>query len=360
MCTACRSLDTSKIDALGSRLLQVINDGALALMISIGHRAGIFDTMAALPPATSHQIAATAKLNERYVREWLGCLLAAKLIEHDSEKNTWHLPAEHAALLTRAAAPNNFAAFTQYISVLGSVEDKILRCFREGGGVPYSQFTRFHEVMAEDSGQTVVAALFDHILPLVPGIMDKLDAGISVLDLGCGRGIALRHLAARYPKSRFTGIDFSADAIGWATEQAAQENLPNLRYEVGDAARLDRKNAFDLITTFDAIHDQAHPDLVLHAIARALKPDGTYLMQDIRASSRPHENVDHPAGVLLYAISTFHCMTVSLAEGGMGLGTMWGRQLAEKMLNDAGFKSIRVEQLAHDFQNEYYIVRLAA
>ena len=360
MCTACRSLDTSKIDALGSRLLQVINDGALALMISIGHRAGLFDTMSALPPSTSQQIADAAKLDERYVREWLGCLLAAQLIEHDPAANTWHLPAEHAALITRAAAPNNFAAFTQYISVLGSVEDKILRCVREGGGVPYSQFTRFHEVMAEDSGQTVVAALHDHILPLVPGLMDKLAAGISVLDLGCGRGIALRQLAARYPKSRFTGIDFSVEAIGWAREQAAKENLPNLRYEVGDAARLDYERSFDFITTFDAIHDQARPDLVLHAIARALKPDGTYLMQDIRASSRPHENVGHPAGVLLYAISTFHCMTVSLAEGGMGLGTMWGRQLAEKMLADAGFKSIRVEQLAHDFQNEYYIVRHAA
>ncbi len=360
MCTACRSLDTSKIDALGSRLLQVINDGALALMISIGHRAGIFDTMATLPPATSHQIADAAKLNERYVREWLGCLLAAKIVAHDPEKNTWHLPAEHAALLTRAAAPNNFAAFTQYISVLGSVEDKILRCFREGGGVPYSQFTRFHEVMAEDSGQTVVAALFDHILPLVPGLHEQLESGISVLDLGCGRGIALRMLAARYPKSRFTGIDFSSDAIAWAREQTSKENLSNLSYEVGDAAQLDRPAAFDLIVTFDAIHDQARPDLVLSAISRALKPGGTYLMQDIRASSRPHENADHPAGVLLYAISTFHCMTVSLAQGGMGLGTMWGRQLAEKMLNDAGFKSIRVEQLAHDFQNEYYIIRHAA
>ncbi len=360
MCTACKSLDPSKIDALGSRLLEIINHGALALMISIGHRSGLFDTMSALPPATSTQVAAAAKLNERYVREWLACLLAAGLLDHDPEKNTWHLPPEHAALLTRAAEPNNFAAFTQYISVLGSVEDKILRCFQQGGGVPYSEFPRFHEVMAEESGQTVVAALFDHILPLIPGLDAQLTAGISVLDLGCGRGIALRHLATRYPNSRFTGIDFSAEAIAWAREQSARANLANLHYEVGDAAQFDRSAAFDLILTFDAIHDQARPDLALSAISRALKPGGTYLMQDIRASSRPHENVSHPAGVLLYAISTFHCMTVSLAQGGLGLGTMWGRQLAEKMLNDAGFQSIRVERLPHDFQNEYYIVRHAA
>jgi SAM-dependent methyltransferase len=248
----------------------------------------------------------------------------------------------------------------QYVGLLGAVEDKILHCFQHGGGVPYSEFGRFHEVMAEDSGQTIVSALFDHVIPLVPGLHERLDAGADVLDLGCGRGIALRALAARYPRSRFVGLDFSAEAIGWAREQAAREALPNLRYEVADAAALPYERAFDVIFTFDAIHDQQRPDLALAGIARALRPDGVYLMQDIHASSRPHENVDHPAGPFLYTVSTMHCMTVSLAYGGMGLGTMWGRQLATAMLRDAGFASIDVRRLAHDFQNDYYIVRHAA
>jgi 2-polyprenyl-3-methyl-5-hydroxy-6-metoxy-1,4-benzoquinol methylase len=358
MCTLCHQLDASKMDAFGNRLLDTLNQSSLALMISIGHRTALFDTMATLPPADSATIAGAANLNERYVREWLGAMTVGRIVDHDPVAGTYRLPPEHAAMLTRAAAPNNFAAFMQYIGQLGTVEDRILHCFRHGGGVPYSEFKRFHEIMAEDSGQTVVPALFEHIIPLVPGLHEKLESGIDVLDLGCGRGIALRMMAARYPRSRFLGIDLSAEAIAWAREQAAQDNLANVRYEARDAAQIDYTDAFDFITTFDAIHDQARPDLVLANIARALRPDGVYLMQDIRASSYHHENVDHPAGPFLYSVSTMHCMTVSLAAGGMGLGTCWGRQLATKMLAAAGFKSVRIERLAHDFQNEYYIIRL--
>ena len=358
MCTACRSFDTTRVDAFGSRLLDVLNQSSLALLISMGHRTGLLDTLAALPPSTSASIADVAGLNERYVREWLGGMLASGIVEHDAKLGTWSLPAEHAALLTRAAAPNNFAAFMQYVSVLGSVEDKIVECFHNGGGVPYSEFKRFHEVMAEDSGQSVVPALFDHILPLIPGIQEKLESGIDVLDVGCGRGIALRMMARRYPLSRFTGVDLSPEAVAWANDQAAEDGLTNLRYVCQDAAALEFRQQFDLITTFDAIHDQARPDIVLRNIAYALRTDGVYLMQDIKASSYPQENVKHPAGTFLYTVSVMHCMTVSLAAGGMGLGTCWGRERAQQMLKEAGFQSVRIEQLSHDFQNEYYIVRL--
>lgn len=357
MCTLCKSLDTSKIDAFGSRLLSTLNEASLAVMISLGHRSGLFDTMAKLPPASSHAIAEASHLNERYVREWLAAMLVGRIVDHQPDAGTWSLPAEHAALLTRAAAPNNFAAFMQYIGQFGEVEDKILHCFRHGGGVPYGEFKRFHEIMAEDSGQTVVPALFTHILPLVPGLHERLEAGIDVLDLGCGRGIALRMLAARYPRSRFLGVDLSGEAIAWATEQAAQDGLINLRYEQTDAASFDRPAAFDFVVTFDAIHDQARPDIVLANIARALRKDGVYLMQDIKASSHPMDNVSHPAGPFLYTVSTLHCMTVSLAAGGMGLGTCWGRQVATRMLGEAGFTSVQIEQLSHDFQNEYYIAQ---
>ncbi|MBL9209521.1 MAG: hypothetical protein JNL92_03585, partial [Opitutaceae bacterium] len=191
MCTLCHSLDTTKVDAFGSRLLSTLNEASLAIMISLGHRTGLFDTMATLPPADAATIAGVAGLHERYVREWLGAMLTGGIVTHDPATGTWRLPPEHAALLTRAAAPNNFAAFMQYIGQFGEVEDRILHCFRHGGGVPYTEFRRFHEIMAEDSGQTVVPALFDHIIPLVPGLHERLSAGIDVLDLGCGRGLAL-------------------------------------------------------------------------------------------------------------------------------------------------------------------------
>src|SRR5688572_24381947 len=315
MCLACKTPDPATVDAFGGRLLSIINDAGLAFMISIGHRTGLFDSMGTMPPADSATIAGVAHLNERYVREWLGAMTVGCIVNHDAAAGTYHLPQEHAALLTRAASPNNMAAFMQYPSVLGQVEDQIVECFRHGGGVPYAEFKRFHEVMAEDSGQTVVAALFDHVLPIVPGLTERLERGIDVLDLGCGRGIALASMARRYPKSRFTGIDFSAEAIGWAREQVAADGLGNLRYEIGDAAKVNAEAAYDFIVTFDAIHDQARPDVVLAAIARALRSDGVYLMQDIHGSSSHQGDMEHPVGPLLYTISTMHCMTVSLAVG---------------------------------------------
>ena len=116
--------------------------------------------------------------------------------------------------------PRISAVFAQYIALLGSVEDDIVECFRNGGGVPYSRFTRFHEVMAEDSGQSVLPALRDHILPLVPGLVERLEAGIDVLDVGCGRGKALIMMAQLFRKSRFIGFDLSPEAIDWGRETA--------------------------------------------------------------------------------------------------------------------------------------------
>lgn len=350
-------LDTQTTDQFAERLLDTINQGAIALMTSVGHRTGLFDTMATLPPSTSEQIAQAAGLNERYVREWLGAMVVGQFIRYEADTQTYFLPPEHAAVMTRAASPDNIAAFAQYIGLLGTVEDKIIDCFHHGGGVPYAEFKRFHPVMAEDSGQTVVAALTDHILPLIPHLSEALERGIEVLDVGCGCGRALNKLAKLYPNSQFRGIDISAEAIATAQAESASQGLSNIVFQVADAAQFQATEQYDLITTFDAIHDQAYPDIVLRNIQQALRPDGVYLMQDITASSRLENNLDHPVGPLLYTVSCMHCMTVSLAAGGMGLGTMWGEEKALEMLEAAGFSTVEIKHLAHDFQNSYYIVR---
>ena len=348
-------LDQVKAETFAERMVGVLNEGAIALMTSIGHRTGLFDAMAGLPPSTSEQIGSAAGLNERYVREWLGAMVVGGIVEHDPENATYHLPREHGAFLTRAASPDNIAAFAQYIPLLGSVEDGIVESFKNGGGVPYSAFPRFHEVMAEDSGQTVLPALTEHILPLVPGLVERLEKGIDVLDVGCGSGRALNLMARTFPNSRFLGYDLSEEAIARARTEAQEHGTTNARFEVKDAATLDEEARYDLITTFDAVHDQADPAAVLKGIANALREDGIYLMQDIAGSSHPHNNLDHPIGPFLYTISCMHCMTVSLAQGGEGLGAMWGEEKAKDMLEEAGFTKVEVEQLPHDFQNYYYI-----
>lgn len=270
-----KAFDADKSEAFAEELLTALNYGSLSLMMSIGHRTGIFDAMKAIPPSTSKEVAKASGLNERYVREWLGAMVTAGVIDVDSTSTKYTLPAEHAAFLTRAAGADNLAVFTQYIGLLGSVEDKIVECFKKGGGVPYDDFLRFHAVMAEDSGQSVLSSLESHVLPLVPGLTDRLADGISVLK----------------------------------------------------------------------------------GIHRALKSNGVYLMQDIRGSSHVYNNVDHPIGTFLYTISTMHCMTVSLSQGGEGLGAMWGEEKAREYLNKAGFKSIETNQLSHDIQNNWYVIK---
>lgn len=352
-------IDTKSAEAFADKLIETLNKGASNLMISIGHRTGLFDTMSQMQPATSEEIAEQAGLNERYVREWLGAMTVGGIVQCDPETNLYSLPREHAAFLTRAAGADNIAVFSQYFAVLGSVEDQVVECFKNGGGVPYSEFKRFHEVMAEDSGQSVLSSLNEAILPLIPGVTERLQQGIEVLDVGCGSGRALNLMARTYPNSRFVGYDLSEEAISVARREAKEQGSGNVQFEVRDLSTFDddaSEARFDFITALDAIHDQARPDRVLAGIHKALKPDGVFLMQDIAGSSHVHNNHDHPIGALLYTISCMHCMTVSLAQNGMGLGAMWGKEKALEMLDAAGFGYVDVKQLDHDFQNYYYIV----
>lgn len=349
------SFDQDSAEHFSERMLGMFNDAALALMVSIGHRTALFDTMAALPAATAPAIANAANLDERYVREWLAAMTTAGVVTHEPGTATYRLPPEHAAWLTRAACPNNLAVFAQYFGILGQVEDQIVACFRRGGGLSYGCYGGFHRVMAEDSAQTIVFPLFDEILPLVPGLMDRMGQGIEILDVGCGTGRALNKMAARFPKSRFRGYDLGEDAIAQANAEARAQELSNVVFQVKDVTHLDESQRYDLITTFDAVHDQKEPASVLRAIRRALAPGGTYLMQDIAGSSYLEDNLDHPVATLLYTISCMHCMSVSLGQGGEGLGTMWGEEKALSMLRDAGFESIEQQRLTHDFMNVYFI-----
>lgn len=352
--------DRTKAESFAEELLTTLNRGALCLMISIGHRTGLFDVMSTLPPSTSEEIAKAAGLNERYVREWLGAMATGRVVEIDPNSGKFRLSQEHAASLSRAAAADNMAVFAQYIAQLGEVENDIVDCFHKGGGVPYSRFSRFHEIMAEDSGQSVLSSLDSHILPLVPGLTTALEKGQRMLDVGCGRGLMLMHLAKGYPNSQFVGMDLSPEAVTFGNTEAAKRGLTNLHFVARDLSDFDKTaepEAFDFITTFDAIHDQAKPLQVLRGIHRALKPDGVYLMQDISGTSHVEKDLEHPMGTLLYTISCLHCMTVSLAQSGEGLGAMWGEETTRDYLQKAGFREIQTHRLAHDIQNNWYVIK---
>lgn len=354
-----QAFNSLKAETFAGSLIDTLNKSALSLMISIGHRSGLFDTMAEMDYSTSSEIADKTKLNERYVKEWLGAMVTGGVIEYSPESKAYRLPTEHAAYLTHKAGADNIAVFTQYVAVMGEVEDDILKCFRNGGGVPYSRFHRFHDVMAEDSGQSVLSSLESHILPLVPGVVAKLKSGINMLDVGCGSGRIIHKLASLFPNSHFTGMDLSSEAIAKAHSEAATRGLKNLEFIIRDLSDFHQTapiEKYDFITTFDAVHDQGKPLNVLKGIFRSLKPDGIYLMQDISGTSHLEEDIKHPIGTFLYTISCMHCMTVSLAQGGEGLGAMWGEEKTKEYLYNAGFSTIKTNKLAHDIQNNWYVV----
>lgn len=350
------ALDTARNpEEFLERVAGVIDAGAQSVMIALGHRTGLFDAMSSLPPATSDEIASAAGLAERYVREWLAVMVTARIVEYDPGSSAYHLPPEHAACLTRGAGLGNFAVYAQTIPLMGAVQDQLLECFESGGGTCYDDYPCFHQFMAEDSDQTVVQPLFSTILPLVEGIEERLAEGIEVMDAGCGRGRALLAMAERFPASRFTGYDLCRDAIDYARSEVRKRDLRNVHFETRDLTGYDEPDRFDLVTSFDAVHDQKDPRGLLGGLRRSLRPGGVHLMQDIGGSARLENNLDFPMASLLYAISCFHCTPVSIGQGGDGLGTMWGWETAEKMLQEAGFDSVTRHVLPHDPMNVWFV-----
>lgn len=350
-------LDQQAAEAFAERIGGIIDSAAVALMLSIGHRSGLLRTLAALPPSRAEEVARAAGLAERYVREWLSAMTVSGIVTYDPVERRFALPPEHAACLQPDAPLGNLAVYAQIVPMGGAIEDRILRCFETGEGTGYDDYPHFHEVMAEDSGQTVVAHLFDTVLPLVEGLEARLEQGIAVLDAGCGAGRALLALAGRFPASGFVGYDLCPDAISAASDAARAAGLDNLRFEVRDLSGFDERERYDLVTSFDAVHDQKDPQALLRAIHRALKPGGVHLMQDIAGSAKLENNIGFPFAAFLYTVSCLHCMPVSLGQGGQGLGTMWGWETAQAMLKEAGYASVERVVLEHDPMNVWFVSR---
>jgi SAM-dependent methyltransferase len=349
-------LDQRQVERFGTRLFEFCTGGLLAFMVDIGHRTGLFDAAAA-GPATSRELAARAGLQERYVREWLGALTTGGVFGYDPATRSYTLPPEHAACLTGSTSMN-LAPITQLNSHLGKHLHQVAHAFRHGSGVPYSEFRpEFTGIMDGLNRGLFDELLVDGILTAAAGLTERLRAGIRVADLGCGTGHAVNLMAHAYPASSFVGFDLAEDAIERARGEARETALTNARFEVADVAGLAPAPSFDLICAFDAIHDQVDPTTVLRWAHDALRPGGTFLMLDLKASSQVEDNVDNPLAPWIYAVSTLHCLTVSLAQGGPGLGAAWGEQLARSMLAQAGFAEVEVHDVPKDPLGSIYVCR---
>lgn len=351
-----QQLDRARVQEFARTLFGMYTTGILTLMVDIGHRTGLFEALAA-GGGTSEEIAARAGLDERYVREWLGAIATGGIATYDPSSRSFTLPPEHAVCLTGTSS-RNLAPGSQMLAMLARHVVGVAECFRKGGGVPYSDYSPDFTEAADASWRLLYDGLLvKGFLPAVKGLPERLEQGIRVADLGCGTGHAINVMARQYPKSTFVGYDFSHEAIARAVAEATEMGLANARFEVLDVTQLSDHPKFDLITSFDSIHDQRDPATTLQRVAQALAPDGIYFMVEPRASSTLEKNIGNPFAPYIYGVSVLHCLTVSLAEGGAGLGTAWGEQTARHMLEEAGFTSIEVVD-APGPQNSIYICRL--
>jgi 2-polyprenyl-3-methyl-5-hydroxy-6-metoxy-1,4-benzoquinol methylase len=352
--TPAPAVDEARIEEFAGRLFGTYTSGMLTLMVDIAYRTGLFETLAG-GPGTSTELADRAGLTERYVRECLGALATGGIVEYDPATRCYTLPIEHALCLTGEGSLN-LAPFSQIPTLLAKHLAAVADAFRNGGGVPYETFKPdFTDVMDAASRGLLDGQLLTGILPLTGGLPTRLEAGIRVADVGCGTGHAINLMARAYPRSTFIGYDINADAIARARAEAAGYGLANAAFEVRDVTTLPAEPPFDAVFAFDSIHDQVDPASVLDRVYAALTPGGVFVMFDVKASSHLERNIGNPFAPMLYATSTLHCMTVSLAHGGAGLGTVWGEELARTMLAEAGFVDVTVHDVPDDPMDSVYL-----
>jgi SAM-dependent methyltransferase len=347
----------SETDAFIAQLYGWIVATAGLSLVAVGDSTGLLAALAA-GPATSEELSERSGLSERHVREWLSGMATAGIAEHDETTGRFSLPPARAAALV-GDAPSNVAPLLTASAYLARYGPAVERTMREGGGIPYSEYQPEFATLTDGINRRLYdAALIDGYVGAAPGLIERLCEGLRVLDVGCGSGHVVNLIGRAFPASTVTGYDISDDGLAMGRGEAAAWGLENVRFERCDVASFPAGDRFDLVTAFDAIHDQAQPRRVLRQIHDALTPGGLFLMVDMNASSSVHANIGNPVAPYFYWVSLFHCMQVSLAEGGEGLGTAWGVELATELLHEAGFSSVdRVPAPPADPVNAIFVAR---
>ena len=352
-------------ESFSNKMIDILNHGAINLAMAIGYRNGLFDVMDTFDrPQTVDCIAEKAKLDARYLREWLGVLVTGEIVELTQDKdghNTYFLPKFCGDFLTQRSGNSNLGVYTQEIPLLTvCAMEAVIKGFSTGEGVTYDHYPKFQAFMSQLANVKHQQVLVNKFLPSVDNgqLVERLKLGIQVCDLGCAEGVAVMLMAKAFPKSRFIGIDISDEAIDEARRLARKQQIKNLEFIKLDAATLrsnkELKESIDYVTAFDAIHDQTRPLEVLQGIYHILVPGGLFSMVDIAAESNLADNMTHPMGPFLYTVSLMHCMPVGLVDGGTGLGMMWGREKAVEMLEHAGFQQVQVSEMPEDNFNFHF------
>lgn len=322
--------DREKAQAFTQKAVGDLAGTMATLMCAIGDRLGLFKALEANGPATSHELAALAGINERYATEWLNAMACAGYLDYRPESDRqanpgsgrFSLPPEHAGLLAQEGSRIFLGGMYQLVSAMLPRLEEVIQAFQQGGGVSQADYgALFWEGLERYSISGFENLLLQEWLPAVPEIQSNLERGIEAADIGCGAGRGLIKLAQTFPSSKFVGYDVYGPSIDTALANAAEAG-------VGDRVRFQRldgsqglPSSYDLITTFDVVHDSARPLELLSAIRQALRPGGAYLVLEINSAERLEDNIG-PLGAVKLGLSVMYCMTTSLAQEGAGLGTM--------------------------------------
>ncbi len=347
-------VDPEKVHAFAGKVLTDTSGLTVTILAALGDRLGLFKTLVAHGASTSTEFAKAAGINERYAREWLGGMTSAGYIEYHPATGRFALPHEHVPVLAEEGGPTFFGGAHQMLLGTFGVLDQLTKAFREGGGVRQPAYSEdWWAGMERFSAGWFENFLLQEWIPAMPRVREALEGGADVADVGCNRGRALIKLAKAFPRSRFVGYDVFEPAISHANNRATAAGVGDrIRFEHRDVAK-GLPEQFDVITTFDVIHDAVDPLGLLRTIRRALRRSGTYVCLDINCSDKLEENAG-PLGALFHGFSVLYCMTTSLALGGAGLGTVG---LPESKLRElgieAGFGNVRRVPLDNPFNNLY-------
>jgi 2-polyprenyl-3-methyl-5-hydroxy-6-metoxy-1,4-benzoquinol methylase len=347
-------VDQQKVHDFVGKVLGDTSGMTTTILAALGDRLGLFKTLAAQGPVTSAELAKAASIDERYAREWLGGMASAGYVHYDPATRRFVLPPEHIPVLAQESGPMYFGGAHQMLLGTFGVLDQLTTAFRQGGGVPQPAY-------GEDwwaGMERFTAGWFENLLlqawiPAMPRVHEALERGVAVADVGCNRGRALIKLARAFPRSRFVGYDVFEPALRLATERAVAAGMADrVRFEQRDVSR-GLPEQFDVITTFDVIHDAVDPLGLLRTIRQALRPGGTYVCLDINCSDKLEENAG-PLGALFHGFSVLYCMTTSLSHGGAGLGTVGlPESKLKELAAEAKFAGVRRVPLENPFNNLY-------
>lgn len=306
-------------------------------LIYIGDRLGLFKTIAAQGPLTVEQLTEKTKLQLRYLQEWTAAMTASGYLDFDPQKKSFSLSPEKAMVLANEDSPVFVQGGFQMIPDHYAKIEGIMRCMKEGGGIPYTEYGSDTFVGTERFFRPgYINFLVQQWIPAT-GFEERLKTGAKVADVGCGRGWAIITMAKAYPKSQFIGFDNYEPSLQGARENAKKAGVSNVTFQICDSAKLPQTGDFDLICNLDSLHDMTSPEDCAKSVKGALKSDGAWLVLEPNVSDRLEENVN-PVGRAFYSVSMLQCMTVSLAHGGKGYGACMGPGRVEKVATGAGFR----------------------